>query len=94
VRAIGPSLAASNIPNPMADPLLDLYDTNGSLISSNDDWRSAQAEQIIASGVPPSDDREAAIVATLLPGGYTAMVRSAVGSEGVALFEVYDLESN
>lgn len=94
VRAIGPSLAASNISNPLPDPVLELYDGNGSLISSNDNWRSTQAEQIIESGVAPSDDREAAIVATLQPGGYTAMVRDAVQSGGVALVEVYNLESN
>jgi len=94
VRAIGPSLAASDIPNPLADPLLELYDSNGSLISSNDNWRSTQAQQIIDSGVAPSDDREAAIVATLNPGGYTAMVRDAAHADGVALVEVYNLESN
>jgi hypothetical protein len=94
VRTIGPSLAASNIPNPLADPLLELYDSNGSLISSNDNWPSTQAQQIIDSGVAPSDDREVAIIATLNPGGYTAMVRDAANSEGVALVEVYNLESN
>jgi hypothetical protein len=58
VRAIGPSLVASNIPNALNDPLLELYDSNGSLIASNDNWRSSQAQQIIDSGVAPSDDRE------------------------------------
>lgn len=73
---------------------LELYDSNGSLISSNDNWRFTQAQQILDSGVAPTDDREAAIVAILNPGGYTAMVRDAANSEGVALVEVYNLESN
>ena len=94
VRAIGPSLAASKISNPLADPLLELYDSNGSLISANDNWRSTQAAQIIDSGVAPAEDREAAIVATLNPGGYTAIVRDAGEATGIALVEVYNLESN
>lgn len=94
VRAVGPSLAASNIPNPLANPMLDLYDSEGSLIFSNDDWRSTQAQQITESGLAPSDDREAAIVATLLPGSYTAMVHDAASAQGVALVEVYNLDNN
>ena len=94
VRAIGPSLLASNVSNPLADPLLELYDSNGSLISSNDNWRSTQAQQIIDSGVAPSDDRESAIIATLVPGGYTAMIHDAGHATGVALVEVYNLEQN
>lgn len=93
VRAIGPSLAKSHITNPLLDPSLELYDSNGSLIFANDNWRSNQAQQIIDSGVPPADDREAAIVATLEPGGYTALVHGAASTQGVALVEVYDLAS-
>ncbi|MEO5718554.1 MAG: alpha/beta hydrolase fold domain-containing protein [Chthoniobacterales bacterium] len=94
VRAVGPSLAASKIPNPLPDPLLELYDSNGSLIFSNDNWRSIQADQIIATGLAPTNDREAAIVATLEPGSYTALVRDAAAAEGVALVEVYNLAGN
>ena len=91
VRAIGPSLAAVGVPDPLLDPVLELYDGNGSLIFMNDNWRSDQESQIIASHLAPADDREAAIVATLPAGGYSAIVRGANGSSGVALFEVYAL---
>ena len=92
VRALGPSLAASGIADPLPNPLLELYDSNGSLIFANDDWRATQASQIIDSGFPPSDEREAAIIATLVPGSYTAMLRDAASESGIALIEVYNLE--
>lgn len=91
VRAIGPSLALAGVSDPLLDPALDLYDANGTLISTNDNWRSTQESQIIATTVPPTDDREAAIVATLPPGAYSAIVRGANDTSGVALFEVYAL---
>jgi len=94
IRAIGPSLSSQNIPNALPDPLLELYDNNGSLIFTNDNWRSTQEEEILATGVAPSQDSESAIVATLTPGGYTAMVRDAGTASGVALVEVYNLETN
>ncbi len=94
VRAVGPSLAASNIANALADPALELFDSEGSLIFSNDNWRSTQAEQIIATGLAPADDRESAIVATLLPGSYTALVRDATSEQGIALVEVYNLTTD
>ncbi len=94
IRAIGPSLSAQNVPNALTDSLLELYDGNGSLIFTNDNWRTTQEQEIIATGVAPSDDRESAIVATLTPGGYTAIVRSAGQANGVALVEVYNLETN
>lgn len=77
--------------DPLLDPMLELYDVNGSPIFTNDNWRSDQESQIIDSTLPPTDDREAAIVATLPPGAYSAIVRGANGSTGVALFEVYAL---
>ena len=92
VRAIGPSLASAGVPDPLLDPVLELHDADGSLIFTNDNWRSDQESQIIDSGLPPTDDREAAIVATLPPGAYSAIVRGANGSSGVALFEVYALD--
>jgi hypothetical protein len=92
VRAIGPSLAASGISDPLLDPALELHAADGSLMFSNDNWRSTQEELIVASGLPPSHDAEAAIIATLNPGSYTAIVRGAGDTVGDALVEVFRLE--
>jgi hypothetical protein len=89
VRAIGPSLT---VPGAMADPTLELRDANGILLASNDNWRSTQETAIIATGVAPTRDAEAAIVTTFSPGSYTAIVRGANGSTGVAVVEVYQLD--
>jgi len=94
VRAIGPSLGNSGVTDPLQDPVLELHDGSGSLISQNDDWRSLQEEAIIATGIPPNDNRESAIVATLPPGNYTAIVRGRDSSTGVGLVEVYNLDLN
>jgi hypothetical protein len=90
LRAIGPSLV-SYIIQPLPDPTLELHDGSGSLITRNDDWRSDQEQEIIDTGVPPKDDRESAIVRTLVPGNYTAIVRGKDDGTGLALVEVYDL---
>ncbi len=84
IRAIGPSLSPG-IPDPLADPVLEF----GSL--TNDNWRDTQEAAIIATGIQPSNDLEAAIDATLSPGFYTAIVRGKNNTSGVALVEVYDL---
>jgi hypothetical protein len=91
VRAIGPSLPISG--QPLGDPTLSLYDGNGALIGFNDNWRSDQEDEIIATGIPPSNNLESAIVAMLPANGgfYTAIVRGNNGASGVALVEVYDL---
>jgi hypothetical protein len=90
VRAIGPSLG---IPGELADPTLELRDQNGALLRSNDDWRSDQQAEIIATGIPPTNDLESAIVATLPANGasYTAIVRGFNGATGIAVVEVYAL---
>lgn len=93
VRALGPSLSAHNVPNVLPDPLLELYDGNGSLIFANDNWRATQEQAIIATGLAPSSDSESAVVATLAPGGYTAIMRDTGQASGVGLIEVYNLES-
>jgi hypothetical protein len=93
VRAIGPSLAKSGVSNALMDPRLELHGPTGSLIFANDNWRSPQQQQIAASGIPPTDNREAAIIATLQPGHYTAIVRGGGNATGVALVEVYNLDN-
>jgi Fibronectin type III domain len=92
VRAIGPSLTAFGVTGQLDNPEVELHDGTGSLVFSNNDWRSDQEQQIIDTGLPPSDDRESAIVATLPPGAYTAIVRGVDGAVGVALVEVYALD--
>ena len=96
VRAIGPSLTGSGVTDVLADPLLALHGPDGSLIAANDNWKenAEQALQIQASGIPPQHDLEAAIVATLQPAGYTAVVRGNSNGTGVGLVEVYDLDQN
>jgi len=91
VRAIGPSLAAFGVNGVLPDPVLELHDKDGSLIYQNDNWRAEQAQQIIDTGIPPSDERESAIIATLAPDAYTAIVHDAGTAQGVALVEVYML---
>jgi len=102
IRAIGPELSAPpfNIPNALANPTLELHDSTGALIASNDDWKHTiiggiitrgQVVDIQNSGYAPSDESESAIIATLPPGNYTAIVRGVNETTGVALVEVYDL---
>lgn len=93
VRAIGPSLTEQGIAAPLADPVLELHDANGKLIASNDNWRSSQQSEITATSLAPPDNRESAILATLAPGNYTAIVNGANNGTGVALVEVYNLDA-
>jgi hypothetical protein len=95
IRAIGPSLRQAGITTPLDNPTLELRGSSGELITSNDDWiASPQKQEIIDSGIPPTDSRESAIVATLPEGSYTAIVAGAGGTSGVGLVEVYDLSRN
>ena len=91
LRAIGPSLTAVGIENALANPTLELRDSNGLLLQSNDNWKDSQQAAIEATGIPPENDLEAAILATLVPGSYTAIAAGAHGSMGVGLIEVYNL---
>jgi len=90
VRAIGPSLAG--VPNALADPTLELHDPNGALVASNDNWKDTQEAEIVATTVPPTNDKESAIVQTLNTGAYTAIVRGKNDTTGVALVEAYNLQ--
>jgi len=91
VRAIGPSLTAFGVTDALADPVLELHDANGTLLVSNDNWRSDQETEIEATGLQPTNDLESAILMSLAPGGYTAVVSGSGDSTGVALVEVYRL---
>jgi hypothetical protein len=102
IRAIGPELGAPpyNIPNALANPTLELHNGSGALIASNDNWMTTilggiitrdQVQDIRDSGHAPTDPRESAIIATLPPGNYTAIVRGVNSTIGVGLVEVYDL---
>lgn len=92
VRAIGPSLAAASVPNPLADPILELRDGNGVLLDSNDDWGlSPDQAEIQASGAAPTDPKESAVVQILPAGPFTAIVRGVNNTTGVASVEIYQL---
>lgn len=88
VRAIGPSLPLAN---KLGDPILELHDPNGGLLAANNDWVSDQGTEVLATKVAPTNDKESAIVATLIPGPYTAIVRGVNNATGVAVVEAYGL---
>jgi hypothetical protein len=103
VRAIGPELTQYGVPNALADPTLELHNSTGALIASNNNWQttviggiitSNQVSDIQNSGHAPADSRESAIIADLAAGNYTAIVRGVNNSTGVALVEVYDLDTS
>ncbi len=96
VRAIGPSLSAAGIPGVLPDPTLELHDASGSIIASNDNWKtrsdgSSQQGEIEATSIPPSNDAESALVQDLAPGNYTAIVRGSGATSGIAVVEAYTL---
>jgi hypothetical protein len=102
IRAIGPELIQFGIPNPLADPTLELHDSNGVLIASNDNWvttiiggiiTSDQVAAIRASGHAPTDVRESAMIVNLPPGNYTAIMRGVNNMIGVGLVDAYDLDT-
>ena len=92
LRGIGPSLSNSGVAGPLPDPVLELHNGSGSVVAQNDDWRDgADAATIQSKGLAPAHDREAAVLATLAPGTYTAVLRGFENGTGVALAEAYDL---
>jgi len=91
LRAIGPSLTTLGVPNALADPVLELYDGDGGLVAVNYNWRDDQEAEIIATGIPPMNNLESAMVRDFAPGNYTAIVRGVNNSTGVALVEAYEL---
>jgi len=91
VRALGPSLGAFGVPDPLTDPLLEIHDGNGATIQSNNNWRDNQEAALQNTGLAPSDDLESAILISVAPGSYTAIVKGADGGVGNGLVEVYKL---
>ncbi len=89
VRALGPSLPVAG---PLADPTLQIVNSQGQTIASNDDWRTSQQAVIQQAGLAPSNDKESAVLLDLPAGAYTAVVRGFNGGQGVGLVEVYDLQ--
>ena len=94
MRVIGPTLSLNGVPfnGRLMDPTLELHDGNGALMATNDNWHTTQELEIEASTLAPNDDREPAIIATLPPGGYTAIARGVNGTTGIGLIEMYDLD--
>jgi len=94
IRALGPTLGQPpiNLPEALSDPILELHNANGTLITSNDNWQDSQKPQIQALAFAPPNATESAIVANLSPASYTAVVRGKNTTTGVALVEVYQSE--
>jgi hypothetical protein len=92
LRGLGPSLSGLGINDPLADPTLELRAANGTLLFQNDNWQDdpAQAAQLTALGLAPQHPNESGLVATLQPGGYTAVLAGKNGGTGVGLVEIYD----
>jgi hypothetical protein len=90
IRGLGPSLASFGITDFLADPVLELRGSSGALLQQNDNWKDSQRAEIEATGLQPSDDRESAMVTTLVPGSYTALLTGKGGTTGVGTVEVYD----
>ena len=96
MRGIGPSLEVGGepIPTRLANPMLELFDSSGAPIASNDDWQSdPQSSVLISLGIAPTDPQEAALFRTLAPGAYTVIVSGVNDTTGIGLAEVYDFSA-
>jgi len=91
VRALGPTLSQFGVPTVLVDPMLELRDVNGTLVASNDDWQTTQQAEIQASGKPPPNAKESAIIIVRPAGNTTAIVSGKNNTVGNALVEVYIL---
>ena len=95
LRAIGPSLTSHGVPGVLEDPVLELRDSAGALVASNDDWQDgSQGSEIQQSGIAPTNVLESAILRTLAPGSYTAVVSGYDGGQGNGLIEAYEMDAN
>ena len=94
IRGIGPSLTTFGIAMSLADPTLELHDHTSTLMASNDNWKDSQQAQISATGLAPLSDFKSAILATLAPGAYTAVLQGKAMTTGTGLVEIYDVDQN
>lgn len=93
IRGLGPSLTEFDLPSVLADPILELHDSTGAIVRTNDDWKDTQQEAIAATGLAPTEDAEAAMLAALAPGAYTVILQGADQGVGHGLVDFYDLDS-
>jgi len=94
VRALGPSLSTHGVSGALADPTITIVNSSNVVVASNDNWRNTQETEIAASGFAPPNDLESAIIATLAPGSYTAVVSGKNSGTGVALVDLYQLDAS
>lgn len=92
IRGLGPSLTSSGVPNALQDPTLELHDGNGNKLRVNDNWKDTQQNDIQNTGLPPSDNRESAILTDVAPGNYTVILAGNGGTSGNGLVEIYNLQ--
>jgi len=91
VRALGQSLTEAGVEHALRDPTLQLHDSNGTVVASNDNWRNGDRAAGESTGIPPESELESAVTGDFAPGAYTAVVAGKDGATGVALVEVYYL---
>ena len=92
-RAIGPSLIPLGLPNALPDPTLEIHNGQGGIVATNDDWQTdSRAGEVPDLKLAPTDSRESAVLRTLTPGAYTAIVRGKDNTKGVALIEAYQVK--
>ena len=85
-------MTAAGVAGALVDPFLELHDSNGAVLASNDNWKNSPDKQVfIDAGIAPTSDKESIILGTLAPGNYTAIVSGVGGSTGVGLVEAYNL---
>jgi hypothetical protein len=92
VRALGPTLTNFGVTGALADPTISLYNSTGGLIATNDDWKDTNQAAIVGTGKTPPNDKESAILSSLSPGSYTAIVSGKNNTTGVGLVEAYGVE--
>jgi hypothetical protein len=91
VRGLGPTLTQFGVSGALVDPALTLVDSNGNIVRSNNNWKDTQQAAVQATGLAPPNDLEAAILATVAVGHYTAILSGNGGGTGIGLLEVYKL---